>query len=59
MTIWENHLNLKNFCLELKILLKLKIMINFITSTKIGEAELNLSKMTIKLKEKVTKIKFI
>ena len=42
--------------LRIKNIIKIKNNDKFYTSTKIGEAELNFNKMTIKLKEKIKKI---
>ena len=44
--------------LRIKNIIKIKNNDKFYTSTKIGEAELNFNKMTIKLKEKIKKLIF-
>jgi len=46
----------KELLLRVKNVIKMNIDPNALLSSKIGEAELNLNKMTIKLKEKVQKI---
>tara|TARA_B100000929_G_scaffold197572_1_gene156761 strand:+ start:4638 stop:5315 length:678 start_codon:yes stop_codon:yes gene_type:complete len=46
----------KELLLRVKNVIKMNIDPNTLLSSKIGEAELNLNKMTIKLKEKVQKI---
>ena len=46
----------KELLLRVKNVIKMNIDPNTLLSSKIGEAELNLNKMTIKLKEKVKKI---
>ena len=46
----------KELLLRIKNIIKNKIDNNFLELTKIGEAELNLNKMTIKLKNKIDKI---
>ncbi|MAV76862.1 MAG: DNA-binding response regulator [Candidatus Marinimicrobia bacterium] len=46
----------KELLLRIKNIIKNKIDNNFLELTKIGEAEINLNKMTIKLKNKIDKI---
>ena len=50
------HFEPKELLLRIKNIIKNKIDNNFLELTKIGEAELNLNKMTIKLKNKIDKI---